>query len=366
VQIGISSSSITFKADADGDGTGSFSMSTDDQIDVGEGFGAGSNARSLIISGAGVVLGDTQSGSLMVSSSKDIQAQNLRTGIPFNNSTKFGTDGSITLISTGGAIRVQTIKANGGPDTFPGKILIDTSDVFQARGTFNASSSFSSLTDLPASVATPGTISIKHSGQSFVAGIGLERDPSGEVIYRATGGSRAGERVFPKADGSLPLTFADGTVVNASNAKVNATSVPFIPEDVSQNTSYTRGTILIGGGTNATYYNVFQNSVFTPAIRVTTLPKPTLGNGGNSSSNQSAGGVTTNATNSTNPSASTTPTIDSQTVQRQLITQQQNGVCDTSITIASAPPTETRSPNRDRNPCTTDLDNAQILKILKE
>jgi len=349
--------SITFKADADRDGNGRFDMNTGDTINAGGALGSGSDGRNLVISGAGVTVGDIQSGSISIRSTKNIQAGDLRTELNFAGSLDFGVDGSISLVSTGGSIVVETLKANGGGSSQ--LISIDAFDLFQARGTFTANTLTNTFVDLAASIATPGAISIKHGGKTFIAGYGLERDANNEVIYRADSGPRAGERLFPQGTSAFSFNFSDGTE-NPPDSGVSAIATPiaFDPASVPVGTSYTRGTLLIGGGTDATYYTIFQNSVLTPSIQVQAVSRTRPSENSSSPNTATSANV---AVGGTLNSGLRNLGEGGQVIQRQNNSLDQNSVCSVA-TIAAATP-ETRSSNSSQ-PCASASDDTQILKIL--
>jgi filamentous hemagglutinin family protein len=225
-----------------------------------------------------VVLSDVSGGSLYVSSTGDLIAKKVETSL--NPINRISAD--ITLVSEGKVI-VDTIRVKQEGFTYDGQegmtIRIKAFDVFQARGTFPISSGFSGVTSIPTSVITQGRTYIEHGGQTFTVGLGVERDAAGNIVYRAPSKQSIGETepVFIAPNSFLlRFIYADGSP--ASNVSVR--SIPFNPNGVASNISFTAGAILNGAGVNATLYGSLQNAPFAPGsnsyFQVSRIERPSV------------------------------------------------------------------------------------------
>jgi filamentous hemagglutinin family protein len=177
---------------------------------------------------------------------------------------------SVTLKNTSGKIIVDNIRSFQGGD-----ITIDAYDGFQARTTTPVRSiQDGALSYSPASIVTGGKISIQYGGPSLQAGLGIERDATNTIVYRAVGGARDGERVFIQpGSGALAFVYRDNTLVTVPAA---IRSVPFDPATVPADTNYTAGAIFRGEGFNETLYGAFQDQQLSGSsgITVAAIPRP--------------------------------------------------------------------------------------------
>ncbi|HEY9615418.1 MAG TPA: filamentous hemagglutinin N-terminal domain-containing protein [Microcoleaceae cyanobacterium] len=337
--------SITFRADADGDGGGNFSMNSGDTLRVWGG-------RQLSISGANVALGNIdsrhsvavnatgsvtsgniQAGSLTVTGTGNLQ---LGTIVTRKNPAPWLPTGSVSLTSTAGNIVVNSIRVlqEQTLSSTDMNVAINAYGVFQSRSTFNIGSSYSQLYNVPASIVTPGAVSIRSGGNVFTAGLGVERDAMGNPVFRTTTGSRSGEQVFirPTSSNSSAMRFeyADGTIVMND---VSVRTVPYDLNSMSPNASYTVGTIFIGAGTDATLYGSFGDTRLqgSARIQVSTIPRPTepIATIPSSSDTSAPTNTASNITNNpVSPTVANSPVnADTQAVQRQFINQTQANAC---------------------------------------
>jgi len=186
---------------------------------------------------------------------------------------------SVNISSSAGKIIVDNIQVASNDGSFIGDINIDAFGVFQARGSDNligASFGPGQLQDVKASIVAPGTISIKHGGESFQPALGLEKDSNGQLVFRVLGGSDDGRQVVGTGGGSVAnLVFVDdGTSVVANSTTIR--EIPFDINNIDENTSYTVGGIFIKASTDAGLYGSFQDTELTNSsdINVVGVPKP--------------------------------------------------------------------------------------------
>jgi filamentous hemagglutinin family protein len=227
---------------------------------------------SIMINATGKVkTGNLVGGSLEVLAGGEIQTGEIRILNEFG-AFAYPANGNVTLKNTDGKVIIDFIRSTNGGD-----ITIDAYDGFQARKTtLVRSTTNQALAESPASIVTRGKISIQHGGTPLQMGLGIERDASGAIIYRATAGARAGERVFLDSSspaGDFRFVYADGSAVSEP-AEIR--SVPFDPTTVSADTNYTAGAIFIGGGFNETLYGAFQDQQLAGSgnITIATVPRP--------------------------------------------------------------------------------------------
>jgi filamentous hemagglutinin family protein len=300
---------------------------------------------------AAAVNGEIRAGSVFIQSGGEIRTGGIRTASDINQQA-YSPDGSVTLKNTDGRIVVDSIRV-----FLDGDITVDAFDGFQARKTFPIRSvTETALTDSPASIVTRGKISIQHGGAPLQAGLGVERDATGQIVFRAVGGARSGERVFFRPGSPLRFNYGDGTLVEVP-AVINA--VPFNPDQVADSVNYTAGAIFIGNGFDATLYGAFQDQLLGESgnISIAAVPRPPK---------------PVNPNNPNNPTTPIDPTANSDTVAKATDAQTDR----TSTTNAlCAPVNQTVAINRggDRtaplpaaaatNPCPTADQGEQILTI---
>lgn len=389
--------SITFRADADADGVGNFTMNSGDTLRVLGG-------RQLTLSGANLSLGniDTEhrvtingtgaitagnihAGSLTVAGTGNLQ---LGTIVTEKNSAPWLPTGSVSLTSTTGnvvvnSIRVLQVNTLSSTDM---NVTIKANGVFQARNTFLIGSSYNGLQNAPASIVTPGTVSIQHGGASFTAGLGIERDAAGNVVFRASSGTRTGEQVFirPTAANSsaMRFEFADGTIV-PGNVNVTVRSVPYDVNSVAPDASYTVGAMFIGAGTDAILYGSFGDSRLKNSanIQVSTIPRPdtpiatTPTNPTNPNHTSTASNSASTAPNSAASTAIANTTIspDTQAIQRQLTNSTQAAACPPGTVLVALNREQNRrnaaaAPNPSApnatNPCRQVSNDGPILQVI--
>ncbi|MGI0488642.1 filamentous hemagglutinin N-terminal domain-containing protein [Pantanalinema rosaneae CENA516] len=397
--------SITFRADADGNGVGNFTMDANDTLRVLGG-------RRLTISGANVALGNLetehsvtvnatgsvtagniQAGSLTVTGSGNLQ---LGTILTEQSSAPWLATGNVSLTSTTGNVVVDSIRVLQGSPLSSTDMAVDirANGIFQARNTFLIGSSYNGLEDAPASIVTPGSVSIQHGGASFTAGLGVERDAAGNVVFRTSNGTRAGEQVFirPTAANSSAMLFefADGTVV-ADTDNVTVRSVPYDLTTISPDASYTVGAIFIGAGTDAILYGSFGDSRLSNSsnIQVSTIPRPSLpiantptsptnpvtaANPGNSPGNNASSSTPNSSTSPTIATTSTIANPDTQAIQRPITNQASIDGCSPGTMLVAlnrgqnrnrAETTERSSAPTATDPCRQVSNDGQILQVLE-
>lgn len=386
--------SITFRADADDSGVGNFQMNPGDTLRVAGG-------RRLAISGANVALGNLetdhsvtvsatggvtsgniQSGSLTVTGTGNLQ---LGTIVTEKNPAPWLPTGSVSLTSTAGNVVVNSIRVLQVMTIQPDGMVVDIKahGVFQARNTFLIGSSFSGLDDAPASIVTPGSVSIQHSGTSFTAGLGVERDATGTMVFRSSQGARAGERVFisPVAANSsvMRFRFADGTLVMND---VTVQPVPYDLNSVPPDASYTVGGIFIGAGTDATLYGSFGDTQLRNSanIQVSTIPRPTPPIANTPTPNTPTvadNPVTTTTTTATSVGATIeniTANPEPQGIQRPFINQTQASACPPGTMLVALNRGQNRSGTEAStnpsvqnatNPCRPVSNDEQILQVIE-
>lgn len=383
--------SITFRADADGNGVGNFTMNSGDTLRAWGG-------RRLTISGANMTLGNIESQhSVTVTATGSITAGNIRAGsltgsgagnlqlgtiVTEKNSAPWLPTGSVRLTSTSGNVVVNSIRVLQVNTLSSTEMNVDikANGVFQARNTFLIGSSYSGLENAPASIVTPGTVSIQHGGASFTAGLGVERDASGNVVFRTNSGARSGEQVFIRStaanSSAMRFEFADGTVVTDD---VTLRPVPYDLTSVSPDASYTVGAIFIGAGTDAILYGSFGDSRLSNSsnIQVSTIPRPDAPIATIPSSPNNPGTATNSGNTPTNSSASTaiantTIRPDTQGIQRPL-TNSTQAACPPGTMLVALRGQPRRSPESSTNlptqnatdPCRQIGNDGQILQVIE-
>jgi filamentous hemagglutinin family protein len=223
-------------------------------------------ATGKVTAGVG---GRLRAGSLEILAGDEIRTGTIRVS-QSQVSQAYKPDASVTLKNTSGKIIVDNIRSFQGGD-----ITIDAYDGFQARTTTPVRSiEDTALSFSPASIVTGGKISIQYGGPSLQAGLGIERDATNTIVYRAVGGARDGERVFIKSgSGALAFIYSDNTLVTVP-AEIR--SVPFDPSTVPADTNYTAGAIFRGEGFNETLYGAFQDQQLggSSDITIAAIPRP--------------------------------------------------------------------------------------------
>jgi filamentous hemagglutinin family protein len=238
------------------------------------GIGNPFNNGSIILTAPGKISagvgGTLRGGSVDIQAGGEIRAG--RIGVTRASSKyPYQSDGSVTLKNTSGKIIVDYIRNKEGDN-----ITIDAYDGFQATDTTPVRSvTNSALASSPASIVTTGKISIQHGGQPIQVGLGVERDATGAIVYRAVGGPRDGERVLIKisaVNDQIGFVYSDNTPVTVPAA---IRSVPFDPATVPADTNYTAGGIFRGEGFNETLYGAFQDQQLGGNnITVAAIPRP--------------------------------------------------------------------------------------------
>jgi filamentous hemagglutinin family protein len=325
------SGTITSKADITVSGINAIIGSASD----GYGGSVMLNATGKVTAAIG---GTLRAGAVEILAGGEIRAGQIRTTKSYSPQNHYQPDGSVVLKNTDGKIIVDYIRNLQGGD-----ITIDAYDGFQARQTTLVRSvTDSKLGPSPASIVTGGKISIQHGGQNLQVGLGVERDATGTIIYRASGGPRAGERVFIKSGGGLAFVYSDNT--DAGSAVIQA--VPFDPNAVSADTNYTAGAIFIGEGFNETLYGAFQDQNLSGSSNITIAsvprpPKPDPGPGSTGGTpgigTPGTGSVASNGETSTSVNAQAILTANAQTNAMNKPTNQcpAGTVASSATTIAS-------------------------------
>jgi haemagglutination activity domain len=345
--------------------TGNSTSATNPSITVGNidtlvgGIANPVNNGSIILAAPGKITagvgGTLVGGSVDIQAGGEIRAGKIGTTRASSQNYPYQSDGSVTLKNTSGKIIVDYIRNKEGGD-----ITIDAYDGFQATGTTPVRSvTNSALASSLASIVTTGKVSIQHGGQPIQVGLGVERDATGAIVYRAVGGARDSERVFIKSGNTaLEFIYGDNTLVTVPAA---IRSVPFDPATVPADTNYTAGAIFLGEGFNETLYGAFQDQQLTGSsgITVAAIPRPPKAEPTTVATNPG----TTTADNSPTIATATTANVTPQTPN--LLNKPQ---CPTETiapgvtTIASRSP---RTATQTTGPCAPQRRSATSETILK-
>jgi len=293
----------------------------------------GANSPLTLNSSKGSVLvkNDINAGNTIVSAAKNINIENLNV-ISSENGLGSGKDFAF-MSSKNGKITVNTIRVPFG------SIDINAADIFQAKGTFLGSFTFSGPSDVPISIQAQQNINIQHGGVKLTDGVAVEKDIEGNTIYRV---KADGRRVFFQGRGDdSQIIFVDENGNPVPDRPITVNSVAFDINNISPDESFTAGLIVKKGGVDAGLYGAFGDTFLSGSsdINVVGIPKPIQ------------------------------PTPNEEVVQRQLNKDEKNSICPPQTTVAFNQGENTRggqittiSQPLKKDACTT-VNKDNILKI---
>ncbi|MBD2337142.1 filamentous hemagglutinin N-terminal domain-containing protein [Calothrix sp. FACHB-156] len=262
-----------------------------------------------------ITVGDIKAGNPMLVSEGNITAKNILGGAilsqTFDQNSNIGF-----LFSRTGNIVLDTIFIRSG------SIDISAGGIFQAKEAIATDSQFSGPSNVPVSVLAARHINIQHRNNNFEQGIGVERDQSGNPIYRLVEKDQSGNPIYkpggrqvffrgysfssdsdvlfrdkngnlvvvPKPDGQSDITvfgsnqavFVDENEQFVSYRPITVNTVEFDP---STNVSYTRGLIILQQGQNAQLTGVYQDTQLGSSNGISVVTAPPIVTNPNSGTN---------------------------------------------------------------------------------
>ncbi|QIR40036.1 filamentous hemagglutinin N-terminal domain-containing protein [Tolypothrix sp. PCC 7910] len=306
-----------------------------------------------------ITVGDIKAGNPMLVSEGNITAKNILGGAILSQTFEQNSNIGF-LFSRTGNIVLDTIFIRSG------SIDISAGGIFQAKEAIATDSQFSGPSNVPVSVLAARHINIQHGNNNFEQGIGVERDQSGNPIYRLVEKDQSGNPIYkpggrqvffrgysfssdpdvlfrdkngnlvvvPKPDGQSDSTvfgsnqavFVDENEQFVSYRPITVNTVEFNP---STNASYTRGLIILQQGQNAQLTGVYQDTRLGSSNGISVVTAPPVVTNPVVTNPVVTNPVVTNPNSGTNsPSSNNNGVAGSVDTQSQLINQNSpNGPC---------------------------------------
>lgn len=253
-----------------GDGSAAIALKVGNiNTQIGSGFTL--DAGPVVLTSTGTLeTGDIQAGRLDAAATGDMTLGSIRT----SGAPSFGLGSDIPRPEANGNVSLSSETGNITSGTI--FISLEGSLSVKADGTFRIPASsllnFTSFgpSDVPTSIIVPDSIAITQGGKQFTAGLTLERNEEGGLLFR----DADGDRVVFQMGNSSPASFEKTDGTNA-NYPVSINTVAIDLDSVPIDESYTAGGIFIGNNSDAALYGSFQDSQLSQSdsIEVVTVPR---------------------------------------------------------------------------------------------